>query len=863
MSVNPATASTSPSIWQELESWSVGFWPWQRLLLANAVRFGAIPSAVIEQAYTLFLAENDLGEAPNPAPLIPASITGRDISGAGRSRLNRVHSPSGVNRLPVTAELTFADGLTVIYGANGVGKSGFARILSNACFSRQQHTIFPDVYDENAALTPTASIELIDDAGATTTFTFDGAVEHAALKRGFVVFDSAVAKRHLTDSGPLGFNPTGFDIFPEMARAYATMASMLAADVQKRSRANTFSNAFIGPETTASRAASTLGRTTDLDALRALAAFGVDQVARIEVLQTQADQLRAKSPAAEIKRLSEARPLILTLNERLAAARAALSEEYLDADMRLRQALVTAATSFARVGADQFSSPAIAGVGTPQWERMVAGSQELARQQHLHYPGEGDICLLCHQELDESARELYAGYSAFVSGEARATLLAAQARVQAREKALRELQLPVVENGSIARSFLAQSHPAVLTALDEAISKLEALRESAVKALIGDGERPAALALEDFDDTVDGIIILIDSDLQRLRQSDVPSTIAAIDRERVELRHRQVLSKSLDAIVGFVRDQKWMALAEGVRSQLSPRHLTDKQQELFASVIAKNYRVDLATECEALNCDVPIELHTQGRQGQTIRSLLVRDRSPDDILSEGEQRAVALADFLTEVGLNPDNIGIILDDPVTSLDIERKDRIAARLVKEAASRQVILFTHDMVFFVMLVEAAGKAGLKLTTHWMQRSGDKMPGLVSANDSPTTTMQYRKTTFAEAALAAAKTSAGSVQEELVRKGAGQLRRTIEEIVPHLLFKDVVRRWTDRIVVTALKKVSWDNAVADEAVEIFEACSAIMEGHSHTEGGTGAPPTYDDLEKLIERTKELIRSARAERK
>jgi len=37
----------------------------------------------------------------------------------------------------------------------------------------------------------------------------------------------------------------------------------------------------------------------------------------------------------------------------------------------------------------------------------------------------------------------------------------------------------------------------------------------------------------------------------------------------------------------------------------------------------------------------------------------------DQILSEGEKRAVAIADFLTEAALDRHNRGIILDDPVT------------------------------------------------------------------------------------------------------------------------------------------------------------------------------------------------------
>jgi hypothetical protein len=105
-------------------------------------------------------------------------------------------------------------------------------------------------------------------------------------------------------------------------------------------------------------------------------------------------------------------------------------------------------------------------------------------------------------------------------------------------------------------------------------------------------------------------------------------------------------------------------------------------------------------------------------------------------------------------------------------------------------------------------------------------------------------------------------GSEQERLVRRGAGQLRRTVEEIVPQFLFKEVVRRWTDRVMVTALKRVNWDNALVDDLVDVFEACSAIMEGHSHTEAGTEAPPTPAKLEELIDKTKKLIRQAKTQR-
>lgn len=852
------------SIWEELEIWSKGFASWQRLLLSGAVRHGTIPKSILDQAYTLFLADRGLAKLPDPMPDIPASVTGRQKNNSSRARMRRIHSPSGINQLPGSSELTFADGLTVVYGGNGVGKSGFARILSNACFSRQQHPIYPDVFDPNAPQVPSATIELADDAGNVTSVQFDGVTEHPALKQGFVVFDSEVAQRHLKDTGPLGFAPTGFDVFAEMARGYAALQTMLASDIQRRQRENSFGKAFIGAATPASTMAAGLSRFSDLNALRALASFGENESARIDELQSQADQLRVSAPEAEIKRLSDARPHLLTLKSRLAAARATLSEDALAADRRLSALLVEAAGELARQGADQFSREELLGVGSTDWGDMVAAAGRLGARQHTHYPGEGDICLLCQQPLDANARDLFERYGVFLAGDARKKLEDANTRMRTRRAELNALLLATASEGSVAHNFLAQSHPSVLAAITENETNLTALRASLLDALDGKREHPNAIALPDFDTVIDDIISRLDGDLNRLRQSDVPASLKAVEDERTALRHRQVLAQNLNDMIGFVTDAKWVAKAESeARADLNPRHLTEKETELFGVVIADSYRNALAAECEALDCAVPVEFKTQGKKGQTVRSLLIRDRPPDEILSEGEQRAVALADFLTEVGLNEDNVGIILDDPVTSLDHDRKERIAGRLVEEAKRRQVIVFTHDLVFFAKIADAAEKAGTSPTTHWMQRSPDNKPGSVSLNDAPTTTPQYRKTTFAEDTLAKAKAAAGSAQEALVRQGAGQLRRTVEEIVPQYLFKEVVRRWTDRVMITSLKRINWDNALADEIVEVFEACSAIMEGHSHTEAGAEAPPTPAKLEELITRTKNLIARAKPDRK
>lgn len=379
----------------------------------------------------------------------------------------------------------------------------------------------------------------------------------------------------------------------------------------------------------------------------------------------------------------------------------------------------------------------------------------------------------------------------------------------------------------------------------------------------GNGEITAAK----FDDPTNALSALmsqIESDVARLAEQGTENALKSLEEERVLLRHRQVLHQLLPEAEAFVLNLAWVKKASGTpKRRLSPRHLTEKEGELFATLIAERYRERFTAECQALHCDLPVEFRTQGQRGQTVRSLSIKGGySPDKILSEGEQRAVALADFLTEVSLNPANAGIVLDDPVTSQDHQRKERIAGRLVSEAKSRQVVILTHDLVFLTMLASAAEEENVDLLAHWVERDAAGQPGQISLDDCPTTTPQYRSTRKAVKTLAEARASAGSVRISLIQRGMGELRRTVEEIIPHFLLKQVVNRWSDRIIVTGLKKINWDDHLVEEVIKAYEDLSALIEGHSHTEERHGGPPEPENLNEMIDRVNSLIRRAKPDR-
>jgi hypothetical protein len=110
-----------------------------------------------------------------------------------------------------------------------------------------------------------------------------------------------------------------------------------------------------------------------------------------------------------------------------------------------------------------------------------------------------------------------------------------------------------------------------------------------------------------------------------------------------------------------------------------------------------------------------------------------------------------------------------------------------------------------------------------------------------------------------FATAQRLSGTPRQDAISGGMGALRRTIEETVVKKLFNGVVPRWSDRVIVTGLRKVAWDDALVEELVDVYEELSKYIEGHSHTDEATGAPVELKDLDKMVQSVDGLIKRAK----
>jgi ABC-type uncharacterized transport system ATPase subunit len=152
----------------------------------------------------------------------------------------------------------------------------------------------------------------------------------------------------------------------------------------------------------------------------------------------------------------------------------------------------------------------------------------------------------------------------------------------------------------------------------------------------------------------------------------------------------------------------------------------------------------LEEELKRLHCDhlpISLDMHTALAE-TTVELRLVTSQAVElaHIVSEGERRAVGLAFFLAELSTMAADSGIILDDPVSSFDDDRRQSIAERLMAEARRRQVIVFTHDLPFVADLQSEVESDGVELTVRGMWRLGNDV-GRVD-EDPPFKTMNLRQ-------------------------------------------------------------------------------------------------------------------------
>ncbi len=470
------------------------------------------------------------------------------------------------------------------------------------------------------------------------------------------------------------------------------------------------------------------------------------------------------------------------------------------------------------------------------------------------FPTNGDSCPLCLQKLEANALTLFSRYSEFLDGQAEKDVKTAKETLKTLGLAYDVTKLPTLGSKQNLSKWLEtnrQQDKFDFAVLDESI---KVFFTQAKECLISSGQIPVPLLVspntKEKNDTIktaiEESIKIFDSVTFAKKLQELGNTVSL-------LKHKLKFLELASDIEKFIKIQKWVAGAISAEKTISSRPITDKQKKIFNEYFTKEYQQTFFKEAQKLHVNFKIDIKAEGRSGKSLRKLDVFNHSPAEVLSEGEQRAIALADFLTEIEVCSLKGGIVFDDPVNSLDHERKSYIAKRLVDESSRRQVIIFTHDISFLFDLLNEAERQKLKekqdFFCHWIEKVEERV-GLVALNHKKDLELDYKTHARAEEYLNRARAAtAPDERERLSQEGFNSLRKTYQAFILDQLFGGTVKRFDRQIKYATLKEAYCPKSDAEFVCDKLVYCSGFVSAHLHADGYSGPFASPDLLKQEID--------------
>ena len=829
-----------------LAAWANKEGHWVRGLIAEVLETRKPLSDVrIDAFYEMFLREKELSDGePVSVPLLEGIEGGPE--GEEPLVLEELMEVQNVNALAEGQSIKFNPGMTVLYGENGVGKTGYVRILKSVASVRTREDIHADIAIGEKAGAPSATLSYRVGDAKPVPLEWKGEVGVPPLNR-MDVFDSACVDIHV--DGPLKYvyTPSEVAVFKQSHMGVKSVKERLDDAAKKRKpKGNPFLVKF-STDGKLRNKIETLGTTTDLEALERLATLPSDVEEQRAQLEERVEVLRSGTSDARLQVVKSENLLLGRTREALAAFEEFPLPHYEEKLASLRAAEETLRIETER-GLAAFPIPGFQG---ELWSAFVAAADAYTSAELPEsYPKSGDYCAYCLQPLEKSALALLKKYREHLAGSHKA----------AQEKAATELAELVEPVTGLDIVALSTDLMAKVEAADNAH---QAFRDSGAVLQKLEKHRLALATMSELTelplDEVRPLLALVDARISELDAAEVALGEQAGKRKELlevataelrDLKDTVVLSEVIEDVKEYVENAKWASRAKMVvRNTASVlRSLTEEMKVAGRRLVYNDFSTTFEKECKALKAP-PVNLSFAGESGEPARSKsLAPQVGLRAILSEGEQKVIALADFLAEATLRRTAAPIVFDDPVNSLDYKRMKYVAERLAALSRERQVVVFSHNVWFTMLLLGHFEKDRSSCAYFDVTEAGEKRGRVWRGTSPKLDTWDDRRKRLNKTIERAEKETDHDVQRMFVEKGYEGLRGACEIIAESTMLQSVVQSYRPNVMVGNLRAINVEALVEtrDRVCDIFDDCCRFLDSHKQPLETLNLPPTLDGLKK-----------------
>ncbi len=819
------------SIRDDILGYVAGLPYWQQYLAAPLTQgiTGLNREEAIEKAAQYFLSEKKLLLRPLEKMdlAIPTATNQTQRTNRKTSTLVSLSNLKNIGVLRKDQKLAISEkGLTVIYGLNGSGKSSYARVMNDAFISRGDINVIGNVFDSSQTGKPEAIFTFKNDEGKEYILKYPDKANSSEFRE-YATFDSKAVKVHIDSDNELSITPEGFGFFENLASLVSNTDKYIQSLIESKSETNLFPERFL-EDSEIKSIVNNLNVSSDFENIKKIGSFTEKDSELLERKERELAGLNLDDLAEKKKLYKNITTEVNDLKENLEYISLIFSKENIDElekQINQRKELIV---EISDLGLQKFYDPRFKGIGSEYWKKFInAGDDFLDLQGRVW--NEGDPCPYCRRDLTPVALKLIESYQMYLKSEAEAKLREIDVWIIKKIQEFQILKVLDPDTKSKAMSWLGreESRKATNTGIERALLYYSELKDNLLKSL---GKKLwDDLVLEDFEFDWQKIKKTLEEEEKALDSEKIETKKKTLEIEIKNLKHKRILKELLPEIKIFLDKLSWINRCRTARNEVRTQPITNFSKTLYAKHVTDSYRETFQKECLKLNVR-SIKLKHVGEAGNTKRRYAVGNSSmPSNTLSEGEQRVIALADFLTEIKISGINGGLVFDDPVASQDHERKERIAQRLAQEAQSRPVIIFTHDLAFLSDLENASSEKSVSIAHHWIDSNGVDDVGIIKLNHIRDFEANHLQPDIAKNRLEKAKNSENPQDKRFYLKdGFSALRASYEAFFAVEILKKSISRFDRRIKYHLIREVYAPQEVLDEIFNKLGVLSKNISAH-----------------------------------
>ncbi len=740
---------------------------------------------------------------------------------------------TGVNKLAKNQTLKFSKNITVIYGENGTGKTGYGRILKSLGFSYDpNNTVHPNIYDVVEAKTATINFK---SNGATQTFNWTGINKDSELQN-ISVFNNNCVQISLSDR-QLIVSPIGFHLFNIVSLELNELAQLLAAKIASHPTVINWSDS-LNLGTPQQIFVSNLSSTSTEQRLIELSSITPSQ--EQELIDKQAELLGLNKAllVREIQNLNSSLTELGSIINKIQTSQTNLTslnwQKLLDLNKEIANLEGKTKTGIKEIA----ETNGIEFYETRQFQSFIKAAEDYIKIINKPaYPYADESCIYCLQPLKDEAKNLLSSYKILLNDKTQENLSELKQQktnlinqVLKIETNLRfhQSSFGIDENQNAIQPKEILEYNMILEALKSAFTTGDVAENSSfifdyVKYLKFFSDKKAS---------INDIFEQKKSVLANLAVKEIE-----LKNKINELKDRKFLSIKMIEIKEIISNFKTVKALQSKSNSFSTLAISKKTTEARKQLVEQDFNDLFQTELKLFKkSDLQIELNFGTDKGKSKISHRLNSRyTLADILSEGEQKAISLAEFLTELQLDNIKAPVILDDPVNSLDHRIIDEVGKRFIELSKQRQVIIFTHSILLLHSLIQQSELGTNKQANIDFKfqkvKSNFGITGILDEVEEINSFTYYTKKLQAVIDI---KPSPEQDEAKLAAEGYGHLRSAIEISVEDDLLNKTVKRYRKGVAFPSLLKIEGSKIDINKGDinDIYEKCCVSIDGHSSPE-------------------------------